>query len=684
MTSPPSDPSLTGFAAHRAEEQTALERRLQDLPSSRAFRKHLVNLTCAPHPAGTVANVRVGEYAAGVMEQAGLDVVRYAYDAYMPEPGADINVALVTPVRLPLNNQEYILKEDRFSNHPDLMPGWTAYSGSDDVTGEVVYANYGTLEDFQQLKDLSVALKGKIVIARYGGNFRGFKVKYAQEAGAVGVILYSDPADGGYVSGPVYPEGRFLNESAVQRGSLLTLAYPGDPLTPLQPALTEDAGKNVTRLDPADVSFHKIPVAPLPYGSAVEILKRMAGQPVPSGWQGGLPFTYRITGGPDLTVRVRVNQPLALTRATNVIGTLQGSEFPDEWIILGCHYDAWGFGTVDPNSGTAVLLTLAEALGQLAKEGHRPRRTIKIAHWDAEEYAIIGSTEWVEQFRDELTEKAVAYINADMAASGPNFSASASPSLVPAVIESAKAVAYPGSDQTVHAHWLARTPDKDAPAIGNLGGGSDHMGFYMHIGVPSSGLSMSGPSAYHTNYDNMAWYERFSDADFVYGPAVARVDGVLALRLANADALPYGISQYAADLERHIVSLEERAVKLDVTICLDALKAGVSALSQSADAVETARDRWVEASAADLQRINRALIGLEKVFIHPDGLQGRPWSRSLYAADDPFSGYASWMLPGLRYEVETRSEDGVRKWEGIYVNAVKELTRRIREIGEMV
>jgi len=685
MDAKPSEKHITGFTPANSERQLAYEERLKALMSSEAFKTHLERLTREPHIAGTEANVRVGEAIASAMEEAGLTVERYSYDVYLPNPDGDISVALVAPIRLPLNNQEYILKEDRFSGHPDLLPGFNAYSGSGDVTAEIVYANYGTKEDFEKLKELGVSVEGKIVIARFGENFRGFKAKYAEENGAVGLIMYSDPAEGGYVTGAEYPEGRHLNSSTIQRGSLLTLDYPGDPLTPLEPAWPLDSGKPTNRLNPEDVALPRIPVAPLPYGSAVEILKRMQGEFVPKGWQGGLPFTYRVTGGPDLTVRLKVNQPKGLKRATNIIGILEGSDFPDEWVILGCHYDAWNFGTADPNSGTAMLLTLADALGKLAAEGWRPRRTIMIGHWDAEEPGILGSTEWVEQMRDELTAKAVAYINADMAVSGPDFATSASPSLKQPIIEAAQAVQYPKSEHSVYEQWHA-TNESSTPPMGNLGGGSDHMGFYMHIGTPSAEVSMASPvPIYHSSYDNMAWYERFADTEFIYGPTVACIDGILATRLANADILPYDVGRYAEDLATHSEDLKRLANTRGVKVDLTSFEEAVTKLSDAARQFEEARERVTAAGSVPVsttQTANRLLIGLEKAFIHTNGLQGRPWHRSLYASQDPFSGYASWLLPGLRYEIEIQSEEGFRQWLDIYVKAVQDLTRRVQHLAK--
>jgi len=687
MDAAASNNCITGFTPANAERQLVFEEQLKSRISSGAFKNHLEQITREPHLAGTAANARVGEAIAAAMEKAGLDVQRYAYDVYLPDPDGQISVALVTPIRLPLNNQEYILKEDRFSGHPDLLPGFNAYSGSGDVTAEIVYANYGTKEDFEKLQELGIPVAGKIVIARFGQNFRGFKARYAEEHGAIGLIMYSDPADGGYVNGAEYPEGRHLNSSSIQRGSLLTLDYPGDPLTPLKPALTLDSGEPVQRLDPEDVDFPRIPVAPLPYGSAVEILKRMQGEVVPAGWQGGLPFTYRVTGGSGLTVRLAVDQPQGLKRATNIIGVLEGSEYPDEWVLLGCHYDAWNFGTADPNSGTAMLLTLANALGGMARDGWRPRRTIMIGHWDAEEPGILGSIEWVEQLREELTANGVAYINADMAVSGPDFGATASPSLKQPIVEAAQAVEYPKSEQSVYGQWCAKT-ESETPPLGNLGGGSDHMGFYMHIGIPSGEVAMSSPvPIYHSSYDNMAWYERFADTEFIYGPAVAAIDGILATRLANADILPYDVIHYAEDLAAHSKDLSERAERRGLAVDLTPFEETVTEFAGAAQRFGEARDRLAANGeiGEDLARaINQRLIGVEKAFIHPEGLQGRPWHRSLYASQDPFSGYAAWLLPGLRYEIEIGSEEGFGKWLAIYLAALQDLTQRIDDLSEQL
>lgn len=682
------DPAgLVGFTEDRATIQGRCEAAFLQLPSSESFREHLRTITAEPHPAGSEAQARVGEYLAESMRGAGLDVRSHPYDVYLPRLTDDVEAHIVTPVSMRLPNREPALEDDRFSGHPDLLNGWNAFSASGDVTGEVVYANQGRREDYLALDSMGISVEGRIVIARYGGNFRGYKVKFAQERGAAGVIMFNDPGqDNGLAA---YPDGPMMNGETIQRGSVLTLPWTGDPLTPFVPALPVDGDREVERLDPSEVPLPTIPVLPLGFNAASEILGLMEGEDAPPEWRAGFNAPFKLTGGPNLTVRVRVNQPKGLTRAVNVVGTVRGSEFPDEWFVLGAHYDPWGFGAIDPNGGTAMLLILAEALGELASQGCAPRRSIMIAHWDAEEAGILGSTEWVEEFREELEANAIAYINADAAVSGGRFGGSSSPSLKGPIIEATRSVTYPGEDRSLHHWWMERTVEgASEPNLGNLGGGSDHVAFYTHAGVPSAGLGSGGPSGvYHSNYDNFAWFERFGDTEFVFGPMVARVDGILALRFANADVLPYDVVRYAEDVRTHVETLYSLAEARGLAVRFEALLSATESLDEAAAELEAAREGWTGSGELDpvgAERINRMLIGLEKAWLNDRGLQGRPWSRSLYVSPDPFSGYASWMLPGLRYEIETDDRGDLPGWERVYVNAVRELEGRMREItGEI-
>ena len=464
---------------------------------------------------------------------------------------------------------------------------------------------------------------------------------------------------------------------------MLTLDWTGDPLTPFEPALPLDGKKKIVRKKPEEVTgMHNIPVLPLPYGSAKEIIGRMKGKPVPTGWQGGLPYTYRLEGGPDLKVRVNVSQKREIQRVYNVVGTLVGSELPNEWIMAGAHYDAWGFGATDPNSGTAMLLALSESLGKLSQAGHKPKRTIKIAHWDAEEQGVIASTEWVEQFRDELEAKGVAYFNADGAVSGKSFGAASSPSLKSLSIEATKAVPYPDSSKTVYEHWLGKRGAKEPP-LGNLGGGSDNIAFYTHVGIPSWGGGTGGPSIYHSNHDSFSFYERFADPSFKMGPLVERVFGIMALRLANADVIPYNVSRYGADLRTHFEGLQKLTKaydKSETAFSFDALIKAADELKKAGDDSEAALKT---ANEANKKAINAELLLLERQWIDKQGMPYGNWYRSLYASPDPYSGYASWMLPGFQYEAANKSTANLKMWEQKYLDAMVRLKTKMETITKL-
>ncbi|HRE66517.1 MAG TPA: M28 family peptidase [Cyclobacteriaceae bacterium] len=670
-----------GFTGNSSATQTKAEEIFLQQQQSERYKNHLKELTKEPHIAGTKANERVRDYMADVMRKAGLQVEIFPYDIYLPVMPGSAYAEVVEPIRIPLNSKEYIHKEDPFSANPNLPIGFNAYTGSGDVTAEVVYANYGRREDFEKLAAMGISVKGKIVIARYGGNFRGYKAKYAEQYGAAGLIIFTDPGDSGYAKGIVYPNGPYYDESGIQRGSLLTIDWTGDPLTPFEPALPVDGKKKIVRKKPEEVKgLHTIPVMPLPYGSAKEIIGRMTGKPVPAGWQGGLPYTYRLEGGPELKVRVNVQQKMEIQRVYNVVGTLVGSESPDQWIVAGAHYDAWGFGATDPNCGTAMLLTLSESLGKLAQAGHKPKRTIKIAHWDAEEQGVIGSTEWVEQFRDELTAKGVAYFNADGAVSGRNFGGASSPSLKGLVIDVTKAVPYPDSAKSVYDHWRRNRPE--AP-IGNLGGGSDHIAFYSHVGIPSWSGGTGGPTIYHSNHDSFSFYERFGDPTFTMGPLVERVFGIAALRLANADIIPYNVSRYGTDLRTHFESLQKSISAYDKSenkFSFDALLKASDDLKKTGEACEAALKN---AKDSNKKAINTELLSLERQWIDQEGMPFGNWYKSLYASPDPYSGYASAILPGFQYEVANKSTANLKTWEQKYLTTIARLKTKMETITKL-
>ena len=671
-----------GYSSSSWENQLEIEDQFLEHIDKTSFKKHLQKLTERPHVVGSKTNEEVIRYIGEVMNEAGLDVINYPYDVYLPKhPGSSL-IEIVTPSRQVLNQKEDIISDDPFTKDSLLWKGWNAFSGSGDVTAEIVYANYGRKEDFETLKELGVDIKGKIVIARYGGNFRGYKAKFAEANGAAGLIIYTDPKDSGFARGLVYPEGPYYNKSTIQRGSLLTTDFTGDPLTPFEPALPLDGKKKIKRLDPKEAQLHTIPVTPIGYGEAEKILGQMKGVVVPQSWQGGLPFTYRLEGGASLTVRLKVDQKIDFVRATNVIGTLKGSEAPNEWIILGCHLDSWGFGATDPSSGTAMLLSLSQTLGKLKEDGFAPKRSILIGHWDAEEHGVIGSTEWVEQMRDQLNAKGVVYMNFDGAVSGKGFGASAAPTLKKLLVETSKNVQYPYTNQTLYEFW--NKENMSEPPIGNLGGGSDHIAFYMHVGVPSMSGGAGGPNVYHSNYDSFRFYEKFVDPEFQMGSMVEHIAGLMALRMANGDIIPYNLNRYAADLKMHFGNAENKIREYDKEFEGFKLTGeAIKSLKNTSEKLTMKIKSYLEEgnySKRELKRLNKQMIALEKSFISDQGMYFGSWYKSLYASSDPFSGYAAWILPGLEYEIALKSSNRLEEWDERYSAAVGSLNLKMSQL----
>ncbi|TVQ30651.1 MAG: M28 family peptidase [Phycisphaeraceae bacterium] len=690
------EPSHRHWRPDRQEAQRELERRLLELPEPRRMRDMHELLASEPHTAGTPGDLFVIDEIASYFESLGLEVEKQELWLYLPRP-VDAALEIVAPERIALPIKEKPIPGDPYSARSDTSIGWNAYSATGDVTASVVYANYGTKEDFEKLAELGVSVEGKIVIARYGRNFRGYKAKYAEQAGAAGLLIYTDPADSGYAQGAVYPEGGYANEHTIQRGSILTLPHNMDPLTPDRVA-TRDA----ERLDPDDVDFPKIPVQPIGWASAREILSRMTGEPVTERfgreWQGGLPFTYRITGGDSLRVRVMVEQERKLTRTYNVVATLRGERYPDEYVIVGSHHDAWDFGAHDPLSGTIVTLEAARCFAALADEGLRPRRSLIFGTWGAEEFGIIGSSEWVTAHSRRLTQGAIAYFNLDASTFGMNLRGSAAPSLKPLLIEAARdaislSIELDGMEENhVEGADTAR-PMREQRAglsrLGNLGGGSDHVGFYCHIGIPSASFSASGArgSIYHSLYDNLNWYQQTVGDDYEPHRMLTRVVSITMSRLANADLIPLDPVQPPIEFRMHLESIEQRA--RDLGMVVDFLALRTAAQEHERRARET-RAMLLDALTRDelpdqtLRALNSVIISLERMWLRREGLPGRPWFRSLYASPDETSGYAAWMLPALRRAVEHTDEEALAEAQMMYLNVFRNLDRMLDAVETMV
>lgn len=605
-----------------------------------------------PHAAGSEGDAQVIAAIAGAFDTMGLDVEVHRFTAYLSRPvSASLRLMAPSEVELPLT--EVALPGSTYSElEEDLLRlGWNAYSGSGAAEGEVVYANHGRKEDFEKLAELGVDCEGKIVLARYGGNFRGYKAKFAEEAGAAGLIIFTDPKDSGYGRGLETPEGGWANCDQIQRGSLKTLPWSGDPLTPGIEA-TEDAA----RLDPEDVALPRIPVQPVGWQAAAQIMAPMEGASVPKDWQGGMPFRYRLEGGAGVRVRLEVQQERALVETANVLGTLRGTLSAETapGIIVGAHHDAWVYGADDPTSGTIAMLETARAItAQVAASGRPPRRTVTFAAWGAEEHGIIGSCEWVEGNRQALIEGADLYVNLDAAASGLRLGVSASPSLTSLIHGAAAAVPQPGTAPVISALDAWRGEAADLPEPGFLGGGSDHVSFLALCSIPAASISARGApgTAYHSLYDDLTWYRRVVGEDYESARLIARITAVAVDRASTAPILPIDLGKPARALSRAARELLEAEPELFGPAGLEAVIGRAEGQAVAAEELTGRLRAAARSGALDDARCRLAdelLRGLERAWLSESGLPGRPWYRNLYTAPDESSGYAAWPLPGLQ------------------------------------
>jgi N-acetylated-alpha-linked acidic dipeptidase len=635
-------------------DPAALAARANEIASATSLAAIHAELTSEPHVAGTPGDRRQIERLAAYFRGLGLETEVHEIRPYLARPiaasleivGEDAPAGGRRGVQA-LDLRERNLVEDPSTAHPDLTWGWNAFSGSGSAEAEVVYANYGTREDFRRLAELGVDCRGKIVLARYGGNFRGYKAKFAEAAGAAGLVIFTDPGDSGFTKGPTWPDGGWANETCIQRGSLLTLPQPGDPLTP-----GVEATESAPRLDPAEIALPKIPVQPIGYAAAERIIARMRGREVvDAAWKGGLPVTYRLEGGPDLRLRLKVEQERFLGSTANVIARLPGATRPAEEVIVGCHHDAWGFGAADPHAGTMVLLETARSLAEAARAGVRPARSVVFAAWGAEEFGIIGSVEWVEGRRERLERNAIAYLNLDMAAMGPNLGMGGSPALGPAAFAALSLASDPFADRTV-LDGLSR--DGKPPSLGNLGGGSDHVGFWCHAGVPSLTLGSGGSAgtSYHSNYDTVAWYRKTVGDDYRAALLVTRACNAIVASFASGGERPDDPRAMLADARRLVDAARGSARAAGFEIDLSPLD---SALVDATSAAEAWPGRPLPPIRRDADR-----AAIRTAWLDADGLPGRPWFRNRYAATDRHSGYGAAMLPDLAEAIEDRDPERAR------------------------
>ena len=690
----PSAPTQPIFGFRDPAAEAATEARFLAVPDRKLAEEHLRTLTQAPHMAGTVEDKATADYVAQKFRAAGLDTEIFEYKVWMNYP-SEINVDITAPSGVEMHGptREHV-DGDPYDGDPRVVMPFSGMSPSGDVEAEVVYANYGTPDDFEKLEKMKIDVRGKIVLVRYGQNFRGVKVFVAQEHGAAGVIIYSDPFDDGWRRGDKYPAGPWRPDTGVQRGSVgYMFEFPGDPTTPgfaSLPSLPESK-----RVPPEkSAQMPKIPVTPLSYHDASPILQHLGGPDSPREWQGALPFTYHVGPGP-VRVKMHLKQDYQFRTLWDVIGRARGSEFPDEWVVAGNHRDAWVYGAVDPNSGTAAMLEAVHGISELLKSGWKPKRTMIFASWDGEEEGLMGSTEWAEQHESNLA-SAAAYFNMDVGDSGPKFGASSVPSLKQFVRDVTKAVPSPRggtvyeawqkgdqpgassiqspSDSVGEARRMPAAPSRGDVPVGDLGSGSDYSAFQQHLGVPSTDISSTGPyGVYHSVFDNFAWFKKFGDPDFVYEQQMARVFGLEALRMADADVLPYDYEEYGKEVAIYLDAAGKRVESKFGGRALD-LSAAIAAAKhfQEAGAKILAKQKNPPRDAA---RLNQALRGAERALLVPEGLPHRPWFRHAIYAPGEYTGYAAVVIPGVNEALDQGDAERVRRQLAVLAAALERAAR---------
>jgi len=659
---------VRGFSAAAGAAELARERELKSAQNAAANEADFDVMTAEPHHAGSPYEIKLADYVAGKFKEFGIEATKYEYSVLLPWPG-ERRIEIVAPDQVKLQVEEEKIRGDQWADKPGILPAYNAYSPSGDVTGDIVYVNFGVPADYEQLAKLGIDVKGKIVLARYGGSWRGIKPKVAAEHGAIACLIYSDPHEDGYFQGDVYPDGPFRGWGMIQRGSVMDMPrYPGDPSTPDRPS---KPGVERIPMDKIE-TFAPIPVQPMSYRDGVELLKRLTGPVAPEPWRGALPITYHIGPGPA-KIHMRLRMDYAQRRLIDVAGRIPGAAAPDEWIIVGSHRDAWTFGASDSVSGHVSMMAVARTMGAMLKTGWRPRRTILFVSWDGEEQGLLGSTEFVEDLAAELKAKAAVYVNRDAGAGGLIFSGSGVHSLTPFLHELARSIQPEGETSTLYDGWLARareqapardgTPPVETPPVGALGSGSDYTAFLDHIGVASVDMGLNGrggDGSYHSTYDNPTWFKKYIDPHFKYSVLASQLTGVALLRLADAEILPFDYEAYGRQVLEYANDIEEQATKASADgakqIDFAGLKAAADGFARAGAAARAQAEALLAGGAAPdaaaLARVNRALIMAERDLIEPTGLPDRPWYRHVIYAPGLYTGYGVKTIPGVREAVD--------------------------------
>ena len=682
-----SQSAIDGFSTARATDQRRWEETFRAIPNAKSAREHLRILTREPHIAGTKEDYDTAIYVRDQLRSYGLSAELKEYDVWLNYPNTPSIVELITTRRQKLNIHEAAVPGDPSSTHPKITPLFNGYAASGDVTAPVVYANYGLPNDYDELKKVGVDVKGKIVIVRYGNSFRGVKAKVAEDNGAIGCLIYSDPEDDGYMQGDVFPKGPWRPVASGQRGSVQYLFdYPGDPLTPGRPSIPGEP-----RLKPEEATnLTRIPVQPIAYDVARTILSQLKGPVRPRGFQGGLPFAYHVGGTSDVKLRLKTDMDYKIRKIWNVVARIDGNEEKDRWVILGNHRDAWVFGAVDPNSGSSAMLEVARGFGELLKQGWKPRRTIVFCSWDAEEYGLVGSTEWAEELAAELRTKAVAYLNLDAAVSGAHFGASSVPSLWKLMRGATRDVKDPKTGKSVYQQWQDRArenrPEGEQNAgearIGALGSGSDYTPFLQHLGVASTDMGFGGDyGVYHSAYDSFYWMDHFGDPGFQYHVAAAQLWGTLAMRLAAADGLSFDYTDYANQIRDYFKEAFRLARVRNLAGSLDekSVNDAVDDFAKEAERIEKSRQEAIrESDRTRLTKINEALVQAERQFIDSRGLRGRAWYKHQIYAPGFYTGYAAQPLTDFRQALDDRNSANAKESLERIVAALRRVTATLK------
>lgn len=715
---------ITGFYEKNVDKELNLESSFDKNLSKENVGETIKKLSANPHHLSSPGDKANAEYILSLYKKWGWDAQIETFHVLFPTPKAR-ELEMILPTSYKAILKEPALKEDATSGQQGQLPTYNAYSADGDVTGDLVFVNYGLPDDYKVLDKMGIDVKGKIVIAKYGHSWRGTKPKIAQEHGAIGCIIYSDPMDDGYFHGDVYPKGAFKNEYGVQRGSVMDMViYPGDPLTPGVGA-TDDA-KRLDRLEAPNLL--KIPVLPISYHDATPLLEALDGPVAPDNWHGGLPFAYHV--GPGKTkVHLKVAFNWDIVPCYDVIAKIQGAKFPDEWVIRGNHQDAWVNGAADPISGQAALLEEAKSIGALLKTGWKPDRTLVYCAWDGEEPGLLGSTEWLEDHEKELQQKAVVYINSDV--NGRGFlGAEGSHALEPLMDEIAKEVIDPQTDVSVFerqkAHNIIEAKTTEAKKkildekdlkIGAMGSGSDYSSFIQHAGIPSLDIGYGGEDnggEYHSIYDSYDLYRRFKDPDFAYGVTLAETAGHAVLRMANADVLPFDfthlyktIDDYLNDLitlltnERESTEIENTVInsgdyktgedptkkfvtpeeKLFVPFLdFSPLQNALAQLKKSADSLKVTYQDKIKANNVS-DAFNQSLYKAEQELLNETGLPRRAWYKHTIYAPGFYTGYGVKTMPGIREAIEQRNWKEAQEQIETDANAITRLADYLANIS---